>query len=451
VRKEDLHYWHIWDEDGLVEGSSEREPRDGERYAILLQAEGEDVEQKEMPRHTKSRVQDFIKRTRWRRMKSRYKTEVGVEEPRAKKPPDEEHRLWSSVEESVQRKHTRYRQRFKQRKRGLLEDEELPSPLSIEPPSPEAWQLKGEIRWKGEFESESDSDSESEFEEEEEPENSSNEDGSSSRTNSGEMPIEGDRGCNRTDGNPEGRDDGDRESASETAEEIREGARTAGSHGSEELEAAAGTPSGEREDHLVGALGIQSSLEAIRPDQLRRDQILVAPSRDGPQVATREDAEVGACLNLTRLENQDADLTFLDERSRLGKNCESNSGPNREGTEGVGEVQRREELGTGAIGRCIFDGGRTNNCTFDARTGLDHGARAGDAQTQDRGNRIGRTLGPVPGARDAAMAEVISVKDFKPEFRVEKVIRGPLLEIKLRTDRMFTEESSKFEQGQSSG
>jgi hypothetical protein len=42
-----------------------------------------------------------------------------------KKPPDEERQDWSSVEESIQRKHTRYRQRFKQGRRILAE--EVPS------------------------------------------------------------------------------------------------------------------------------------------------------------------------------------------------------------------------------------------------------------------------------------------------------------------------------------
>jgi hypothetical protein len=77
VRKEDVRYWHIWDEEWQVDGSQEREPRDGERYAILRRAEGEDIEQRAMPGHPRSRVQDFVKRTRWRRLKSRMRSIFG--------------------------------------------------------------------------------------------------------------------------------------------------------------------------------------------------------------------------------------------------------------------------------------------------------------------------------------------------------------------------------------
>jgi hypothetical protein len=37
---EDMEYWHIWDEKGLVNPKELRLPRDGERFAILLQANG---------------------------------------------------------------------------------------------------------------------------------------------------------------------------------------------------------------------------------------------------------------------------------------------------------------------------------------------------------------------------------------------------------------------------
>jgi hypothetical protein len=121
VRRDELRYWHILDEEGLIGIEEQRDPRDGERYAIVLQAqnEEEDAELKWRPEDPGGRIQGFIKQTRWRRLESRYKIEV--ETPEIRKPPDEESRTWSSVEESIRRKHVRYRQRFKQRRRILAE------------------------------------------------------------------------------------------------------------------------------------------------------------------------------------------------------------------------------------------------------------------------------------------------------------------------------------------
>jgi hypothetical protein len=34
----DLRHWHAWDEEGCVRLDDQRNPRDGERYAFLLQA-----------------------------------------------------------------------------------------------------------------------------------------------------------------------------------------------------------------------------------------------------------------------------------------------------------------------------------------------------------------------------------------------------------------------------
>jgi hypothetical protein len=34
-----LSYWYIWDEDGLVDPGMLRQPVDGERYVVLLQAQ----------------------------------------------------------------------------------------------------------------------------------------------------------------------------------------------------------------------------------------------------------------------------------------------------------------------------------------------------------------------------------------------------------------------------
>jgi hypothetical protein len=33
----DVKYWHIWDEDDWVDLGGTREPRDGDRFAIILQ------------------------------------------------------------------------------------------------------------------------------------------------------------------------------------------------------------------------------------------------------------------------------------------------------------------------------------------------------------------------------------------------------------------------------
>jgi hypothetical protein len=74
VREDDLSYCHIWDEQGRVRGDETRDPRDGEGYAFLLQAQGsqEDIEEKLHTEDPKSAIQKFIKHTRWRRMKSQY-------------------------------------------------------------------------------------------------------------------------------------------------------------------------------------------------------------------------------------------------------------------------------------------------------------------------------------------------------------------------------------------
>jgi hypothetical protein len=70
----DLQYWHAWDEDGRVQLGDERNPKDGERYAILLQANGnqEDIELKWHPGYSNSNIQRFIRETRWRRIRSQY-------------------------------------------------------------------------------------------------------------------------------------------------------------------------------------------------------------------------------------------------------------------------------------------------------------------------------------------------------------------------------------------
>jgi hypothetical protein len=89
VDEGELRYWHIWDEEGLVDPKAGRDPRYGERYVIVLQAREseEDVEQKCRPDDPGAGIQRFIERTRWRRLKSQYKLEIEV--PRIKKPPEE--------------------------------------------------------------------------------------------------------------------------------------------------------------------------------------------------------------------------------------------------------------------------------------------------------------------------------------------------------------------------
>jgi hypothetical protein len=39
-----LKYWHIWDEEGLVDPMKSRDPRDGERFAVLLQDQRRDID-----------------------------------------------------------------------------------------------------------------------------------------------------------------------------------------------------------------------------------------------------------------------------------------------------------------------------------------------------------------------------------------------------------------------
>jgi hypothetical protein len=98
----DTSQWEIIDEDGIVDINSQRDPRNGERYAILSQ----EVTQ-EMRELMDARFKKFLAETRWRRLKSRYEIEVYE---------DDRECGFESVKAGIQRKHDRYRQRWKQRK-----------------------------------------------------------------------------------------------------------------------------------------------------------------------------------------------------------------------------------------------------------------------------------------------------------------------------------------------
>jgi hypothetical protein len=76
TNRDELSYRHIWDEDedGLVDPHALRQLVDGERFGILLQAKDnpEDIEQSMEPMKADNGIQRFIKRTRWRRRKSKF-------------------------------------------------------------------------------------------------------------------------------------------------------------------------------------------------------------------------------------------------------------------------------------------------------------------------------------------------------------------------------------------
>jgi hypothetical protein len=70
--------WKMLDEDGFVQGCDLRDPRDGERYVVLLQ----DVEEEQKAK-VEAKIKKFIAETGWRRHKSRYTVkmvEVGQSE-----------------------------------------------------------------------------------------------------------------------------------------------------------------------------------------------------------------------------------------------------------------------------------------------------------------------------------------------------------------------------------
>jgi hypothetical protein len=116
----------IRDEDGLVDRGDLRNPREGERYAISLQTFDE-IRRLEV----EARIKKFIAETRWRRLKSRYKIET-VEIESVQGPPKIK---FESVEAGICRNHTRYRQRFKKRRKILtdtLEDSPLISGVTFE-------------------------------------------------------------------------------------------------------------------------------------------------------------------------------------------------------------------------------------------------------------------------------------------------------------------------------
>jgi hypothetical protein len=105
----------LFQEDGLVDRGDLRNPRDGERFVILIQEIQEDERTE-----TEARIKKFIAETRWRRLKSRYKIatfhfDASTEE--SEEPSAE----FESVEKGIRRKHTRYRARFKQRKKILTQ------------------------------------------------------------------------------------------------------------------------------------------------------------------------------------------------------------------------------------------------------------------------------------------------------------------------------------------
>jgi hypothetical protein len=67
----DTSEWEIFDEDGKVDTTSQRGPREGERYIVLSPEVSE-----ELRGLMNARFKKFLQTTRWRRIKSRYKIEV---------------------------------------------------------------------------------------------------------------------------------------------------------------------------------------------------------------------------------------------------------------------------------------------------------------------------------------------------------------------------------------
>jgi hypothetical protein len=84
-----------------------RNPRDGERFVILLDPINEDRKIE-----TEAKIKKFVAETMWRRLKSRYK----IERVQTEEPPEVQRAEFESVEEGMRGKPTRYRQRFKQKK-----------------------------------------------------------------------------------------------------------------------------------------------------------------------------------------------------------------------------------------------------------------------------------------------------------------------------------------------
>jgi hypothetical protein len=62
----DTSDWEMFDEEGGVDISSQRDPRDGERY-VLLSSEGS----ADLRDSMETRFKKFLQTTRWRRLKSR--------------------------------------------------------------------------------------------------------------------------------------------------------------------------------------------------------------------------------------------------------------------------------------------------------------------------------------------------------------------------------------------
>jgi hypothetical protein len=97
---EKFEAWQIWDENGPVDRGDLRNPRDGERFVILIQEieEGGRVKDEE-------KIEKFIAETKWRRLKSKFKMEtIHIEES-----VDDSRGEFVSVEEAIRRKHARYR------------------------------------------------------------------------------------------------------------------------------------------------------------------------------------------------------------------------------------------------------------------------------------------------------------------------------------------------------
>jgi hypothetical protein len=116
--------WQIRDEDGPVDRNELRNPRDGERFVVLLQEIPEDVKAK-----VESTIRKSIAVTRWRRIKSKYQrtTQFTLEEE--SEPMDPLLFLrFDSVGQAIKKRHARYRTRFKQRKK-ILSAPLLDSPL----------------------------------------------------------------------------------------------------------------------------------------------------------------------------------------------------------------------------------------------------------------------------------------------------------------------------------
>jgi hypothetical protein len=71
-----IESYTVWDEDGQVDRKTQKLPTDGERFAFLLNWEGKVDIETFKPMESDSKVQRFIRRTRWRRRKSIYDVQL---------------------------------------------------------------------------------------------------------------------------------------------------------------------------------------------------------------------------------------------------------------------------------------------------------------------------------------------------------------------------------------